>query len=168
MSGCPTHAKPEVVFFSGAIPVRFFFRGREGGGGGWVFTQPANEPANNWTCFGHYPDMFWPSSGHVLGIIWPCFGHHLGMFSASSRHVLVIIRTCFGYHPDMFWVSSGHVLGIIQTCFGHVLAMFRQALDKVLNQKIIKNQKSSKKLKFQKNSLSRNTPGKNQPRRSQI
>ena len=95
-----------------------------GGGGGWVFTQPANQPANNRTCFGHHPHMLWASSRHVLGIIHTCFGHLPDMFWASSGHVLGIIRPCFGRHPDLFWASSGHVLGIIWRCFGYHPDMF--------------------------------------------
>ena len=113
MSGYPTHAKPEVVFFSGAIPVRFFPGGR--GGGGCSPNQPTNQP----------------TSGHVLGIIQTCFGHYPEMFWASPGHVLGIIRTWFGHHPEMFSASFGDVLGIIWT-----------NLDKVLNPKMFKNQKS--------------------------
>ena len=44
--------------------------------------------------------------------------HHLEMFWASSGHVLGIIRISFGHHLDMFWTSFGHVLDIIQTSLG--------------------------------------------------
>ena len=79
--------------------------------------HPVNQPANNWTCFGHYPNMFWASSRHVLATSRHVLGSNRTCFWASSRHF-------FGHHPDMFWASSRHILGIIWTCFGHHLDNF--------------------------------------------
>ena len=46
-SGFATHTKPFVVFFSGAIPTRFFPHvGGVEGGGGWVAVHPASQPLN--------------------------------------------------------------------------------------------------------------------------
>ena len=63
-AGNPTPAKPEVVFFSGAIAVRFFSRGEgRGAGGGRVFGTPSFRPAFTQSALLHFRNRFQPIQG---------------------------------------------------------------------------------------------------------
>ena len=93
----PTHTRREVVFFSGAIPVRFSNSGGEGGGGrgrggGPLFSQPAYRLTK--------PSILDPSSIHPRSNLDPTSIQPRSILDPSSIHPRSILNPS-SIHPRL-------------------------------------------------------------------